>query len=170
MTTGGKSIELIVDHLLCGLGPWWNLAVGPELCLRIVVVSSDVAGCGIEVELLSSACKACTNTAAADTGTSIRRAVDTGTRIRRAVDTGITGLLECGVQRPRNSFGNADWHRHLDWIIFLRSRTPEYVAKLIAFFRLLYESRWALTAPDLLPDRLRETWDSSAVVDLQSTP
>ena len=72
---------------------------------------------GIEVELLSSACKACTNTAAAGTGTRIRRAVDTGTRIRRAVDTGITGeveLLERGVQRPRNSFGNADWHRHLD--------------------------------------------------------
>ena len=62
---------------------------------------------GIEVELLSSACKACTNTAAAVTGT----------RIRRAVDTGITGeveLLERGVQRPRNSFGDADWHRHLD--------------------------------------------------------
>ena len=62
---------------------------------------------GIEVELLSSACTACTNTAAADTGTGIRRAADTGI-------TGEVELLERGVQRPRNSFGNADWHRHLD--------------------------------------------------------
>ena len=43
MTTGGKSIELIVDHLRCGLGPCLNLAAGPELYLRNVVVSSDVA-------------------------------------------------------------------------------------------------------------------------------
>ena len=62
---------------------------------------------GNEGELLSSACTACTNTAAADTGTGIRRAADTGI-------TGEVELLECGVQRPRNSFGNADWHRHLD--------------------------------------------------------
>ena len=44
MTTGGKSIELIIDHLLGGLRPLLHLAaVGPELCLRIEVVSSDVA-------------------------------------------------------------------------------------------------------------------------------
>ena len=30
MTSGGKSIELIVDHLCCGLGPGLNLAVGPD--------------------------------------------------------------------------------------------------------------------------------------------
>ena len=46
---------------------------------------------GIEVELLSSACKACTNTAAADTGTGIRRAADTGI-------TGEVELLERGDQ------------------------------------------------------------------------
>ena len=120
MTTGGKSIELIIDHLLGGLGPLLHLAaVGPELCLRIEVVSSDVES---KSNLLSSACKACTNTAAADTGT----------RIRRAGDTGITGLLDCGVQRPRNSFGYVDWHRHSDHLSWLR--TPENVAKWIAFF------------------------------------
>ena len=46
---------------------------------------------GNEVELLSSACTACTNTAAADTGTGIRRAADTGI-------TGEVELLERGVQ------------------------------------------------------------------------
>ena len=162
MTTGGKSMELIIDHLLGGLGPWWNLAaVGPELCLRIEVVSSDVADCGIEVELLSSACKACTNTAAAVTET----------RIRRAVDTGVTGeveLLERGVQRPRTHLETPTGI--VTWIIFLRSRTPEYVAKSIAFFQLLYESLELWLAPDLLLDRLREAWDPSAVVYLQSTP
>ena len=66
-----------------------------------------MADCGIEVELLSSACKACTNTAAAGTGTGIRRAAGTGI-------TGEVELLERGDRRPRNSFGNACWHRHLD--------------------------------------------------------
>ena len=59
-----------------------------------------------EVELLSSACTACTNTAAADTGTGIRRAADTGI-------TGEVELLERGDQWPWNSFGNVVWHRHL---------------------------------------------------------
>ena len=56
MTTGGKSIELIIDHLLGCLGPLLHLtAVGPELRLRIEVVSSVVES---KSNLLSSACKA----------------------------------------------------------------------------------------------------------------
>ena len=162
MTTGGKSIELIIGHLLGGLGPWWNLAaVGPELCLRIEVVSSDVA----VVESKSNCW--------------VRRA--RRARIRRLLtpehEYGVRLTPESQVKSNCLSVAFSDHGTHLEtptgivtWIIFLRSRTPEYVAKSIAFFRLLTRAVELCLAPDLLPDRLRETWDSSAVVDLQSTP
>ena len=77
-------------------------------------------------------------------------------RIRRLLtpehEYGVRLTPESQVKSNCLSVAFSDHGTHLEtptgivtWIIFLRSRTPEYVAKSIAFFRLLYESRWALT-------------------------
>ena len=89
-------------------------------------------------------------------------------RIRRRLapelEYGVLLAPESQVKSNCLSVAIVDHGTHLEtpagivtWIIFLRSRTPEYVAKSIAFFRLLTRAVELCLAPDLLPDRLRET-------------
>ena len=162
MTTGGKSMELIVDHLCCGLGPWLNLR-----CWSGTLSSerSRIFRRGGCVESKSNCW--------------VRRA--RRARIRRLLtpeqEYGVRLTPESQVKSNCLSVATSDHGTHLatssgivTWIIFLRSRTPEYVAKSIAFFRLLFKSVEPWLAPDLLLDRLLEACDPSAVVYLQSTP
>ena len=68
---------------------------GPELSLRNVVVSFDVAGAWNRSRT---------------SGFGVHGVHEYGV----VDDTGITGLLDCWVRRPRISFGYAGCHRHSD--------------------------------------------------------
>ena len=102
-------------------------------------------------------------------------------RIRRLLtpeqEYGVRLTPESQVKSNCLSVATSDHGTHLatssgivTWVIFLRSRTPEYVAKSIAFFRLLFKSVEPWLAPDLLLDRLLEACDPSAVVIFRVLP